>query len=201
MARLASQAVGGYYPTPPHLLPAIAARVGPLPPAPRLSRPRYTLLDPCAGDGAALLALAHALFGNPLPLYNRGSCDLGLYTCELEARRAAALRERFQASELYPYQYEARQGDAFLLDWATDDRTRGVDLLFLNPPYDLDPLAGRLEHAFLTRLTPVLAPGSGLLLFLLPGSALAASAEFLAVEYSDLACFRFPDPDYAVYKQ
>src|SRR5437660_50245 len=54
MARPASQATAGYFPTPEHLLPAIGSLLA-------IERERYDrplLFDPCAGTGSALLGLA-----------------------------------------------------------------------------------------------------------------------------------------------
>ena len=57
MARPESQAIAGYFPTPDHLVPAIASLVA-------LERERYdrpVFFDPCAGTGSALVALAAAV--------------------------------------------------------------------------------------------------------------------------------------------
>ena len=49
MPRLESVAKGGYYPFPPEYIPAFASLFQPAPPG-------GLLLDPCAGEGAALAA-------------------------------------------------------------------------------------------------------------------------------------------------
>jgi hypothetical protein len=77
---------------------------------------------------------------------------------------------------------------------------RGVSLAFLNPPYDFDREYGRLEERFLRRYTEALAD-RGVLVFLVPFYALAASANTLAQHYTDLHCFRFPEGDFEVFKQ
>lgn len=206
MARLASQQVGGYYPTPPHLIPAIAALIDAQPARQPIAQawggPRYgkvALLDPCAGTGTALLDLARAWFG---PNLRSQAPEILGYACELEAERAAALARTWE--DLSGYQRgQVLQGDAFRATWSlqTDWETKqGISLLFLNPPYDLDPRYGRLEQAFLARFTPTLIPGQGILLFVVPAAALAASADTLATEYDSLACYRFPPPD-AGFKQ
>ena len=61
--------------------------------------------------------------------------------------------------------------------------------LFLNPPYDYDDEARRLEHAFLTTITRALCPG-GLLVFIIPQRRLVTSARYLAGHYRELACYR-----------
>jgi len=77
---------------------------------------------------------------------------------------------------------------------------RAFSLLALNPPYDDDPEAGRLEHRVLLRYADTLAPG-GQLVYLVPQARLAVSARFLASRFADLACRRFPDPEYAAFGQ
>ncbi|MBZ0111387.1 MAG: DUF6094 domain-containing protein, partial [Thermoanaerobaculia bacterium] len=71
---------------------------------------------------------------------------------------------------------------------------------FLNPPYDTDREHRRLEQRFLARFTDALAPG-GALVFVVPHAALAASAELLASRYARIGVWRFPDPDFAAFKQ
>lgn len=49
-------------------------------------------------------------------------------------------------------------------------------------------------------MTRALCPG-GLLVFIVPQKRLALSARYLAGHYTRLACYRFPDPDYADFGQ
>src|SRR5205823_4590394 len=69
------------------------------------------------------------------------------------------------------------------------------------PPYDFDPEYGRLEERFLRWTTSLLAPGAGILCFIVPGYAVAASAATLAREYEQIVAYRLPDPHYAVFRQ
>jgi len=57
-----------------------------------------------------------------------------------------------------------------------------------------------LDHAFLTGVTRALCPG-GLLVFIVPQRRLAVSARYLAGHYTRLACYRFPDPEFADFRQ
>ncbi len=139
---------------------------------------RVSVLDPCAGDGEALERLCEALGDRAIPL-----------ACELEAERAEALRARGRSWEVRPL-----EGDAMLL------RTR-AQILFLNPPYDSDPNYGRLEHRFLSRLTRECLEVGGGLIFVIPSSAIRACARFLAEHYDELCCRRFPDPEFADFRQ
>lgn len=138
--------------------------------------------DPCAGEGAAVVKLATLMGVRP-----------DFYLCELEAKRHEALKETLR--EAGHHNHKVALGDAFLLDLA-----RGLGVLYLNPPYDIDPIHGRLEQRFLERFTGALAD-EGILIFVVPHYALKASAETLATEYDDLRCYRFPAADFEVYKQ
>lgn len=201
MPRLAAQQTAGYFPTPAHLIPALAALVDPGPACqPRtvsLGYPQYgtvALLDPCAGTGAALIALAHAWCG---PDLTTGRPHVRAYGCELETQRASALQVAWGRIS-YQAGTAALAGDAFRATW--DSQSAGVSVLYLNPPYDQDPRYGRLEEAFLARFTPALRPDGGILLLVIPAGALAASAATLATHYAHLACYRFP-PAEAQYHQ
>ena len=179
MARPESIALGGYFPTPSDLLPSLASLV-------RFeSQDRlHVLVDPCAGDGAAIAALRDRWFPRP----NR---DVAVYAVELEEQRARSLRTHLGSNVV-------QSCDAFHLEITPQD---GASLLYLNPPYDVDKVYGRLEQRFLERWTAALLPGHGVLMFLVPFYALQASAGFLARNFQDLRAWRFPDPFFEVYRQ
>lgn len=143
-----------------------------------------TVLDPCAGDGAAIVQIASAVAGD----------GVHYYACELEESRheglVSRLRWRWQDRE------RALRGDVFCSVFEGE----GVGLLYLNPPYDLDREHGRLEEKFLARFTRALMPG-GVLVFVAPHRALAASAETLARHYGDVSCYRFAGADFCAYGQ
>jgi hypothetical protein len=181
MARLESISVAGYYPTPADQIPRIAAM---------LERTvldgnngTTAILDPCAGDAAAVKSLADAL--------ELGKVDI--YTCEMEASRHAAIKPLLGWDDA---RY-ALHGDAFRVDFK---KARGVGLLYLNPPYDLDRELARLEERFLRRFTRALAAG-GVLVFVVPYYALAASAETIGRHYVDVRCFRFAGAAFDAFKQ
>jgi len=56
------------------------------------------------------------------------------------------------------------------------------------------------EHAFLTSLSRALCPG-GVLMFLIPQRRLATSARYLAAHFTGFRPYRFPDPEYADFRQ
>ena len=183
MARLASQATAGYFPTPAHLLPRIASLVSLE--GDRESHDRPLLLDPCAGTGTAILTLASRLLG-----LEGADASRHCLAIELEATRAEALERQLPGAEVH-------RGDALTFGLVA---APGASLLFLNPPYDTDPELSRLEHRFLVRFTEALAPG-GALLLVVPHYALAASADFLASRYTEVRVWRFPDPDFDAFRQ
>lgn len=177
MARIESISVGGYYPTPLSVIPHLAALldVGPC----------HTFLDPCAGDGEAVMSLIRELRIE----------KARLYAVELEKTRHDVLKR--EASQMFGWgRSDVLHGDAFSAVFDGD----GAGLLYLNPPYDLDPEHGRLEEKFLLRFTDALT-SKGVLVFLVPFYALKASAKTLATNYENLQCYRFPEAEFGAYKQ
>lgn len=157
------------------------------------------MLDPCAGDGEAILALRDlwvrqwASDGDETTPHQRERPTV--VACEMEAERADTLRQA-----LTHYRDRAYHGDALRLLPDAQDSARAT-VLYLNPPYDQDREYGRTEQRFLARFTPMLHPGSGCLLFLVPAQALPASADYLARHFLDLKAWRLPDPDFQAFRQ
>lgn len=171
MSRLESTACAGYYPTPPRVVAAIAKH---LRRDVSNSRRVVRLLDPCAGTGEAAAAIAQAV----------GAETFGI---EINDERAQAARTRLG---------HVLTGSAFSARLANG----AFSCLWLNAPYDYDEEKRRLEHAFLTSMTRALCPG-GVLVFLIPQRRLAVSARYLASHYGGFLAYRFPDPEYAAFRQ
>lgn len=171
MARLESTAKAGFYPTPERVAAAISAHLAATPAG---ARRTIRLLDPCAGMGAAATAVGRAL----------GAETFGV---ELNEERAAAARDCLD---------HVLGASAFAVRLANG----AFSCLYLNPPYSEDSEHGRLEHAFLTALTRALC-ANGLLILLIPQVRLAVSARYLAGHYGGFAAYRFPDPEYAPFRQ
>jgi SAM-dependent methyltransferase len=169
--RLEGVAKAGYYPTPSSVVERVAALI-----RPARSTPRQVvrLLDPCCGTGAALQQLVDVVGGET-------------YGIEIA-------RDRYDDAQ--SILNHALCASAFAVRLAHG----AFSCLWLNPPYDYDDEAKRLEHAFLTETTRALSPG-GLLVFVVPQRRLAGSARYLAGHYGRLACYRFPDPEYAGFRQ
>src|SRR6476469_9399981 len=94
MARPESIALGGYFPTPKHLLPSLASLVGFRLPD---SDDRHVLVDPCAGDGATIAALRDLWFGQNRAHQCYGALDARIFAVELEKDRAHTARRRLSA--------------------------------------------------------------------------------------------------------
>ncbi|MBI4496614.1 MAG: class I SAM-dependent methyltransferase [Chloroflexi bacterium] len=172
MSRLESQAVAGFFPTPPRVVTALSHLLHAATPTDR--RRVVRLLDPCAGTGEPVSALAQALGGES-------------YGIEINDERAEACRARLD---------HLLATSAFSVRLANG----AFSCLYLNPPYDYDDEKRRLEHAFLTSLSRALCPG-GVLVFVIPQARLAVSARYLAAHYTGFRVYRFPDPEFAAFQQ
>lgn len=199
MARPESIALGGYFPTPPRLVPHFARLVSVKPKDEGDSRAAgyrpaggdVSFLDPCVGEGQAVLGLIAAI--DP-PGEGEKHSDAEFYGVELEKIRYEACKAKLP----WVWQQHLLHGDAFHAEWSAS--SPGVSCLFLNPPYDVDRVHGRLEQRFLARYTFALAEG-GTLFFLVPHYALEASADWLATHFDRVECRRFPGPEYDVFRQ
>jgi tRNA1(Val) A37 N6-methylase TrmN6 len=114
MARLMSQIKGGYYAAHPQAVAAVLARLRPP------QRGECLILDPCAGEGHALVQLAESLHATG-------------YGIELSEDRAAKVRESLtEGQALAP---------ADFLRCAISPHS--FSFVWCNPPYDLRPQIGR----------------------------------------------------------
>lgn len=179
MARLASQAKAGFYPTPPISQQRILAL---------LKRGDWTnpdratahVLDPCCGEGVALAAAGRTC--------GYSSVTWGI---ELDADRAMAAATLLATGRVI-------QGSIFD---AHLEPSGSIGLLWLNPPYDRDGKT-RMEMQFLTHSTPWLAPG-GVLVYLVPEYVLAEGVvqTWLRRHYTHLTVARFVASEYPLFRQ
>lgn len=134
------------------------------------------LLDPCCGEGIAAQFVANAW-------------NLEAYGIEIDAERALEASERLHR--------------VLHLDYASV-RTphHSLQVLFLNPPYDYAEGEGkRTEYQFLRDTAKWLQPG-GLLVYIVPQYRVdPRMAGFLATAYESIRAYRFPDPEYAQFRQ
>jgi len=177
--RLAAQAKGGFYPTPPRVVDLVAKLLYGARGRAR-SADTLRILDPCCGGGEALAQFADLL-------RDRSTVPVETFGVELHrdrAEQAAQMLDRSLACDLF----------------ATTIANGAFGVLFLNPPYDHDSEDKRMEHAFLMYCTRYLAEG-GLLLFIVPRQRMAVSARYLSSHYRDIRCWAFPNPEREVFDQ
>ena len=182
--RLAAQAKGGFYPTPPRVIDMIAEQISvrPVNSRRRKEPAEYRILDPCAGEGGALASIAQATRNPMHPEWKTTT-----FGVELNTRRAASaetLLDRTLASDLFN----------------TSIANGMFSGLLLNPPYDNNPDKKRTEHAFLVHCTRYLM-ADGVLIYIVPQHRLKTSAQYLAANYRTIQCFRFPDPEFDDFDQ
>ena len=180
--RLAAQAKGGFYPTPPRVVDLIAGLIyAPAAYGPRRGRETLRILDPCCGPGEAVAQLAERLT-------EAATMPIETYGVELHRDRAAEAGERL---------HRALASDLF----QTSIANGAFGLLYLNPPYDWDSGGGkRVEHAFLMHATRYLAD-NGVLVFVVPRQRLEVSAKYLSSHYQRLRCWAFPQPEREAFDQ
>jgi hypothetical protein len=143
MARIASVVKQGFHPVPPAAIAGILRHLKiPDPPPDPTVKPEsgVNILDPCAGEGKALVQLAEGL----------GVSHGHVFAIELNGTRAARITEAYPDVRLLgPCSFEA-----------TRITRHSFSLVYLNPPFD-DEFGGgeREEVSFLRRATEVLVPG------------------------------------------
>jgi hypothetical protein len=192
MTRLANIEKVGYFPLPDPVTELVQTYLN----APHGGR----ILDPCAGEGAALVAFA-------------GELGLDPFGVELHEGRAEAARQAVNQLVAAP---AAAAGDMARRREDASPTTRvlhdsylnlitsrsGYNFLYLNPPYDHDDEDGRLEYQWLVRCRPWLQPG-GLLVWVVPQHLLKfrKATRYILSWYDRVQVFRFPDDLYQRFRQ
>ena len=130
-----------------------------------------SVLDPCAGSGAALMQLTEG-------------AHVSRYAIELDADRA---------SEATAAGIETVHGNVF----DTQARVESFSVLYLNPPYDSEVGSidnKRMEYLFLEHTYRWLA-NSGVLLMVVPHKQLESCTSLLAANFTSFRIFRLTDPE------
>lgn len=173
--RLAAQAKMGYYPTPDTVTSIVTNHLR------RQREGLIRILDPCAGEGAAINAI-----GDHLKAEN--------YGIELDLERGARAKEILTKCIVTDYQNAKIRHGSFSLLW-------------LNPPYDWGARnsdlekSERYERTFLRDCIPYLS-SRGILVYLIPQRRLDGHiARMLSYRFSDIAIYRFPEEEYRAFRQ
>ncbi|MCC6190661.1 MAG: hypothetical protein IT318_16650 [Anaerolineales bacterium] len=174
--RIEGQSKLGYYPTPETSLHRIISWLSLAGESGALRR----YLDPCAGKGEALAAIAAA----------HGPAET--YGIELSDLRATDAKQVLTHVINTGYEYAVLTDETF-------------SLCILNPPYDGETETGggtRLEETFLVNTTSRIVP-SGVLIYIIPQRRLANEkiARHLLGWYGGLRSFKLAEDDYPVFKQ
>jgi hypothetical protein len=160
----------GYYPLPPIEAKRISSWL-------QSPDSAASLLDPCAGTGAALSTIA------PMPTCRR-------YGIELDAFRANEAKARFE---------ETIHGSAFDCYAPVES----FSLLYLNPPYDFEVGQGRnerMETIFLEHCFRWLRSG-GVLVMVIPHDRVYGCRTVLSSHFKEKAIYRLTSPESMIYKQ
>ncbi|RJO63150.1 MAG: hypothetical protein C4542_00455 [Dehalococcoidia bacterium] len=173
MARFASEAKGGYYPTPPRQMELVCSRLAVEPGS------IVNLFDPCAGEGAALRQMAEDLRA-------KGARPV-TYGIELEVARAEKAKTALDHAAACGYESIRMTNGA-------------ISAMWLNPPYSTKD-GKRVETNFLRDLTDKRLQPGGLLMYCIPQTVLEDSAYLLVSRFENMSVYRFTDDDYPVYKQ
>lgn len=168
MARQASDAKGGFFACPPEAVAMVASRLSLAPSGP------FHILDPAAGEGAAIGQLAAAL---QLP-------PEAIYAVELEDGRSETIKATLAGSNvLAPASF-----------FGCDIRHRSFSLIWCNPPFS-DALGGgrRVETDFLSRSLDLVCAG-GVIVLVCPEyvAELPAIRATLLTWCDELSQFAFP---------
>jgi len=166
MARLMSQVKGGYYAAASEAVAAVLERLRPP------DEGECLLLDPCAGEGKALMQLAQGLKAVP-------------YGIELSEDRASVVRESLPEGQ-------ALAPADFLRCAIT---YRSFSFLWCNPPYDYATgEEGRVESQFLERAVHLLAD-NGVLALVCPEDVAGSyeTVEFFQERFYEISAMPFPD--------
>jgi len=180
MARLASQGKLGYYPTPKDELIEIIGcdssiiQFG--------DNVKIDVLDPCFGDGRALLS------------FKKEYENITTYGVELDSVRFAnAMSGDIDFGKFIDVGLQCDALQEVVIN------KNSFDILFLNPPYDVDntdevtaAIIGRkrLESRFLEKYTESLVP-NGLLVYIVPANSVYKDFNYLIKRYELISLYAF----------
>ena len=136
-----------------------------------------SVLDPCAGTGAAFRSLTEG-------------ANVRRYGIELDAHRAEEARRGLD---------EVVQGNAL----ETHTAVESFSLVYLNPPFDWEIGPGRnerMEKIFAEHVARWVCPG-GVLVMILPFDRVYDCRTVLTTQFRDKAIYRLTEPDAVAYRE
>src|SRR4029077_2225651 len=136
-----------------------------------------SVLDPCAGTGAALACI----------------------TSGVKAARCVVELDAYRAEEAANIVDQTIQGNCFDVQCAVES----FSLLFLNPPYDHEisqSRNARMEKLFLEHTYRWLKP-TGVLVLVIPGNRLSECVDILTVHFREKAIYRLSEAESVRYNQ
>ena len=177
--RLASQAKGGFYPFNNAAIVKLSRLLKP-------ESPDFTIIDPCCGEGMALLEIGACT----------GCKPENLFGIELETRRQEKARSIHPDAKIL--------GPASFFDTKITPHSFG--LAWVNPPFDDEAGGGhRVELSFLVRATDVIAPG-GVICFVIPETQIGTTwstrevTRYLMERYQNVVTV-LPDEEHRPYRE
>lgn len=171
MARYASIAKAGFYPTPQRVVEIIGQWLVPS----RFEPGR--LIDPCCGEGVAAAYLANVW----------GLSSYGVELDSQRAKRAAGVMDKVVCSDYAKVRVSRGGFQVLFLNPPYD--------------YDPDSQNRRLEYVFLVDTTRWLQAGGVLIYIVPQRRVDRAVAKFLAANYERLQAWRFPPEEYEAFHQ
>ena len=169
MSRLFARLKLGYYPLPTEEARNIHSLL--------VASAPYCAIDPCAGDGSALLEITNGTGAH-------------LAAIEVDADRAVVAAQR-GIPTVHCSAFECKV------------QSESCSLLYLNPPYDteLGPHSNkRMEFVFLDHCYRWVRT-DGVLVFVIPATALNSCSRLLASQFDRLSVFRLDHPECVRFRQ
>ena len=152
------------------------------------------ILDPCCGEGTAVLELADRLF------------EKVVHSCEIFGDKSKFHRIRTWGVEINVDRAKEASTKLFRvhnMDFLSDSVVvpDSFQVAYVNPPYDeIGNGEGRIETLFLARAAEALMPG-GILIYVVPDHVADGDKQIISQHFANPVKVRFPVDDFKAYRQ